>query len=105
MHIHLRIGGVFAKPSENATNTVVLGGWTANSPWTDEIAANNGFSAFEVIARENDNVFFVFKNTEKTQYTYLAEYYAQKYPGTTLEVCDKFTSTTGEEFIILRCNK
>lgn len=95
---------VFSAPLNQANNFTLLGGWTANSPWTDVIRQNQGFTTFEQATLERDNVFFVFQNEPDTPYTYLEDYYRDKHPETTIEVYDTFTTSTGVEFLILECN-
>lgn len=94
---------VFVTTSEQRGNCVMLGGWSANSPWTDRIAKNHGFTSYEVAALEEENVYFVFRNSENTSYLYLENYYADKYPGTTLEIQDVIQTSEGVEFYVLKC--
>lgn len=94
---------VFAQTTVSDSNFVLLGSWPANSPWTDKIAQSNGLGSYEIAALENENVFFVFMNTEFTGYEYLADYYEEKHPGTQLVLHDTFIASTGVEFQILKC--
>lgn len=94
---------VFAKTTVSDSNYVLLGSWSANSPWTEKLAQSNEFGSYEIAALENENIFFVFMNTEVTGYEYLANYYEEKHPGTQLILHDTFTASTGVEFQILKC--
>lgn len=87
-------------PSQN--NFVLMGSWTANSPWTDSIAAAHGISSYENAAVTQDNVFFVFLHTDGTDHTYMNNYLNSKYPGATLELYDTFLTSNGLEFQILQ---
>ena len=94
---------LFTKTPDTAANFVLLGSWPANSPWTDKIAGEQNFTSYETAAFE-DNVYFVFMNTEATGYDYLANYYTEKYPNSIFIVKDTVKTSTGVEFLILKCN-
>ncbi len=93
---------ILTKSPESAANTILLGSWTANSPWTDSIAARYDITSYEEAAVTRDNVYFVFMNAQATDYAYLEEYFQSRYPHTSMKVCDTFTTTNGLEFQILQ---
>ncbi len=93
---------IFQETTPSRNNFVLMGSWTANSPWTDSIASQYNISSYEEAAITQDNVFFVFLNTPGIDYEYLETYLDSKHPGTTLEIYDTFTSTQGLDFYILQ---
>ncbi len=92
----------FAKTPESHHNFVLLGSWVANSPWTDSILQQYGYSSYEAAALEQNNVFFVFMNTEQTNYDYLNDYFNEISPGSSLKVADTVQCSNGIEFNILQ---
>lgn len=93
---------IFEKTPVSHNNFVLLGGWPANSPWTDSILEQYDYSSYEQAVLEGNNVFFVFMNTEETSYNYLNDYFNEKHPSTTLVITDTFKCTSGVEFLILQ---
>jgi len=48
-----------------------------------------------------DNVYFVFIESEGTSWKYIEDYYQEKYPGSVMEVQDVVETTFGQNFLIL----
>lgn len=92
----------FAQTAKTAGNCVLLGSWHANSPWTDSIAAKYGIESYETAAVTQDNVYFVFMNTETTGYEYLENYFHSRYPETSLVLQDTVNTSNGLEFYIMQ---
>lgn len=97
--------GIFQSTPPSQSNSTLMGGWIANSPWTNRIAAEFGITSYEQAAVTQDNVFFVFLNTEATTYDYLNTYLNSKYPGTSLELHDTLITSDGLEFYILKAKQ
>lgn len=93
---------IFEETPASYNNFILLGGWVANSPWTDSVLQEYDYTSYEQAALEGSNVFFVFMNTEQTSYDYLNDYFNEKHPGTFLVVTDTFKCTSGVEFLILQ---
>ena len=97
--------GIFEKPRPTKHNTVLLGSWTANSPWTNRIAEKYQIESYEEAALTKDNVFFVFVNSEYTGYEYLEQYYKSKYPDSYVSIHDTFKTFMGLEVLILKVDR
>ena len=93
---------VFASPLPSHSNFVPLGNWLANSPWTDNIASRRNITSYEEAAITQDNIYFVFMNTDSTNYLYLENYFKSKYPNITLVICDTVYTSNGLEFYVLQ---
>ena len=92
---------VFTKNEASCANTVLLGSWTANSPWTDAVARRFQITSYEEAAVNRDDVYFVFMNTESTGYEYLEHYFQSKYPDSHIEIQDTVLTSNGLEFYVL----
>ncbi len=95
------LGGIFSKTLPSKHNSILLGSWTAHSPWTDCIGKRYQINSYEKAAITQDNVFFVFLNSEATNYNYLEHYFKSKYPDCFVIINDKFITSSGLEFLIL----
>lgn len=93
---------ILAKEYPSVGNYVMMGNWVANSPWLDAIAERYQIESYEEAAIMQDNVFFVFIDSEGTSWQYLADYYAEKYPGSVMEVEEVVETTFGQDFLILK---
>lgn len=93
---------IFEETSVSHNNFVSLGGWPANSPWTDSVLEQYGYDSYEQAVLEGNNVFFVFMNTKEASYDYLNDYFNEKHPGTFLTITDTFQCSNGVEFFILQ---
>ncbi len=93
---------VFDKSNPTRHNTVLLGSWTANSPWTDSIAEKYQITSYEKSALTKNNIFFVFFNSETKEYDYLEQYFKSKYPNSSIKVHDSFKTSMGLEILILK---
>lgn len=93
---------IFSRTPASCNNFILLGGWTANSPWADSIIEQFGYSSYEEAVLKSDNVFFVFMNSEQTDYNYLIDYFNEKYPNSSLIVTDTLQCSNGLEFLILQ---
>lgn len=93
---------LFAKEYPSAGNLVIMGSWTANTQWTDYIAERYKIKSYEEAAIMQDNVYFVCMDSEDTPWQYLADYYAEKYPGSVMEVEEVVETTFGRNFFILK---
>ncbi|MCQ2517407.1 MAG: hypothetical protein MJ119_01475 [Lachnospiraceae bacterium] len=96
---------LLCRNKESAANCAYLGCWTANSPWTDEVAHSFGFDSYEEASLAKDNVYFVFMDAGNTDGGYLKDYYKSKYPGYTLVEADRFTSKSGPGYVIFSVEK
>ncbi len=83
-------------------NFVLLGSWTANSPWTDYIAEQFNIYSYETDAITRSDIYFVFLKGDNTDHHYLEEYYQSKYPNTYLQLCDTVYTSNGLEFYIMQ---
>ncbi len=92
---------IFSKEYESVGNFVLMGNWVANTPWTDKIAERYGIVSYEESAMMQDNVYFVFMESEGTSWKYIEDYYQEKYPGSVMEVQDVVETTFGQNFLIL----
>ncbi len=95
---------IFQPTAPSKGNFILTGGWTASSPWTDNIAARNNIASYEQAAISQDNVLFVFMDMEWTGYDYLNAYLRSKYPDCHLETVDIYQCTDGLQFLILRAS-
>lgn len=93
---------IFAEEYPSVGNYVMMGNWVANSPWTDSIAARYQITSYEEAAVNQDNVYFVFMDSDGTSWQYLADYYAEKYPGSVMEIEEVVETTFGQDFLILK---
>ena len=93
---------VFADEYPSVGNFVIMGSWTANTEWTDYIAKRYEIDSYEEAAIVQDNVYFVCMNSAETPWQYLADYYAEKYPGSVMEVEEVVETTFGQDFLILK---
>ena len=93
---------IFEPSGSSMHNSILLGSWTSNSPWTDYIAENYQITSFETAALTMDNVFFVFFDSGTKEYDYLEQYYQSKYPNSAIRVHDSFKTSMGLEILILK---
>lgn len=93
---------IWSRTPNSASNSVLLGGWIANSPWTDRILRTRGLDSYEKAAVTQDNVYFVFMHTQGLDYDYLEQYLTDKHPNLHLVVSDIVTTSNGLEFYILK---
>lgn len=93
---------IFEKTEKSQANLILLGAWMANSPWTDQIAERYNIESYEEAAIYQDNVYFIFVDDEKLPWQYLADYYAEKYPGSIMEVEDVIETAYGQKFLVLK---
>lgn len=96
---------IFAEEYPSVGNYVLMGNWVANSPWTDSIAERYHIDSYEEAAIRQENVYFVFVEGEGTPWQYLADYYEEKYPGSTMEVEEVVSTSFGQNFLILKVNE
>ena len=92
----------FLPTMPSKANFVLLGSWTANSPWTDSIAEQFDIVSYETDAIARDDIYFVFLKGDNTDHYYLEEYYQSKYPNTYFEQCDTVCAPNGLEFYIMQ---
>lgn len=83
-------------------NFLYLGSWIPHSPWYDAKFERQGISDPAKALYENPNVYVVFMNTEGISYDYLADFYAENYPGVTLEIADTVNVSNDLQFLILK---
>ncbi len=93
---------ILAEEYPSVGNYVMMGNWVANSPWTDSIAEHYQIESYEEAAIMQENVYFVFIDSEGTSWQYLADYYAEKYPGSVMGVEEVVETTFGQDFLILK---
>ena len=96
---------ILAEEYPSVGNYVMMGNWVANSPWTDSIAERYQIESYEEAAIMQDNVYFVFIDSEGTSWQYLSDYYAEKYPGSVMEVEEVVETTFGQDFLIVKVRK
>ncbi|MGN0411839.1 MAG: hypothetical protein ACI4FV_02285 [Lachnospiraceae bacterium] len=84
-------------------NYLFMGSWVPHSPWYAEKFERSGIKEADAAAAlfENPNVYAVFMKTEGTGYEYLSDFYAENYPGVTLEVVEEITVSNDITFQIL----
>jgi len=92
---------LLAGPHENA-NYLFMGGWAAKSPWYEKKLEAAGISDPAAALCENPAVYAVFMNTEETGYGYLEAFYAENYPGISLEETETVNAGNGISFLILK---
>jgi len=92
----------FVSTIPSRANFVLLGSWTANSPWSQSIADAHGITSYERDALVRDDVYFVFLKGDATDYHYMEQYYQSKYPNTYFELCDTVYTSNGLEFHIMQ---
>ena len=73
-----------------------------HSPWYDEKFERAGIADPAAALYRDPNVFAVFMNTEGTGYGYLQDYYAENYPGVSLEIVETVDVSNGIQFFILK---
>lgn len=83
-------------------NFLYLGSWIPHSPWYDVKFERQGITDPAGALFEDPNVFVVFMNTEGISYDYLADFYAENYPGVTLEIADTVNVSNDLQFLILK---
>ena len=85
-------------------NYLFMGSWVPHSPWYAEKFERSGIKEADAAAAlfENPNVYAVFMKTEGTGYEYLSDFYAENYPGVTLEVVEEITVSNDITFQILQ---
>lgn len=83
-------------------NFLYLGSWIPHSPWYDAKFERQGITDPAEALFEDPNVFVVFMNTEGISYDYLADFYAENYPGVTLEIADTVDVSNDLQFLILK---
>lgn len=83
-------------------NFLYMGSWIPHSPWYDAKFQKSDISNPAAALYENPNVYAVFMNTEETDYDYLEAFYAENYPGVSLEVVDTVDTSNGVQFLILK---
>lgn len=83
-------------------NFLYLGSWIPHSPWYDEKFEKQGITDPARALFEDPNVFVVFMNTEGISYDYLSDFYAENYPGVTLEIADTVDVSNDLQFLILK---
>lgn len=83
-------------------NFLYLGSWIPHSPWYDAKFEQQGITDPARALFEDPNVFVVFMNTEGISYDYLADFYAENYPGVTLEIADTVNVSNDLQFLILK---
>lgn len=93
---------IFGTAEKSEANLILLGTWVANSPWTEQIAERYNIESYEEAAICQDNVYFIFVDNESLPWQYLADYYAEKYPGSIMEVEDVIETTYGQNFLVLK---
>lgn len=93
---------VFTQNEASRANTILLGSWTANSPWTDSVARRFQITSYEEAAVSRDDIYFVFMNTEGTGYEYLERYFQSKYPNSHIKIHDTLLTSNGLEFYVLK---
>ena len=93
---------IWAPTPASTSNFVLMGSWTANSPWTDQILNQYGFTSYEEAALTSDHVYFVFMDSPGTSYDYLTDYIASKVNGAFLEIADTFTTSNEISFHIMK---
>lgn len=93
---------IFSKTPESSGNFMLMGSWTANSPWSDSVLAKYGYTAYEQAVTDGNNVYFIFMNSPQIEYDYLNDYFNEKQPGNLLCITDTIHCTNGLEFIVLQ---
>lgn len=83
-------------------NFLYLGSWIPHSPWYDAKFERECITDPAKALYENPNVYVVFMNTEGISYDYLADFYAENYPGVTLEIADTVDVSNDLQFLILK---
>lgn len=83
-------------------NFLYLGSWMPHSPWYNAKFQRDGIINPAKALYENPNVFVVFMNTEGISYDYLADFYAENYPGVSLEIVDTVNVSNELQFLILQ---
>ncbi len=83
------------------SNYLFMGGWAAKSPWYDKKLKQKGILDPASALYENPSVHAVFMNTEETGYGYLEDFYAENYPGVSLEVTETVDAGNGLSFLIV----
>lgn len=96
---------IFAQPEYSAANFIMLGSWTANSPWTDYVAKRYAIDSYEEAAIMRDNVYFIFMDSELTPWQYLEDYYAEKYPGSVTEIEEVLETSFGRDFFVIKVRR
>lgn len=74
-------------------NYVLMGSWLPRSPWYEKTFEQEGIIEEQaaIALYENPQVYAVFMKAEPAGYEYLEKFYAENYPGVTLEVVDEVT--------------
>lgn len=96
------LADVWERPVDSAGNFILLGGWSSDSPWTERVADRYGIESFEKSAICDENVYFVFLDSDVCSYEYLEDYYQEKYPGSYFELADEVMMPDGNQFLILQ---
>ena len=81
-----------------------MGSWVPHSPWYEAKFEKAGIKETDAAAAlfENPNVYAVFMKTEGTGYEYLSDFYAENYPGVTIEVVEEITVSNDITFQIVK---
>ncbi len=93
---------IFIQPKYSASNFIMLGSWTANSPWTDCVAERYQIKSYEEAAIMQDNVYFIVMDSEITPWQYLEDYYTEKYPGSVTEIEEVLETSFGRDFFVIK---
>lgn len=85
-------------------NYLFMGSWVPHSPWYEAKFEKAGIKETDAAAAlfENPNVYAVFMKTEGTGYEYLSDFYAENYPGVTIEVVEEITVSNDITFQIVK---
>lgn len=83
-------------------NFIYMGSWLPNSPWYDRKLEKAGILNPAEALYKDPHVFAVFMNTPVTGYEYLTNFYAENYPGISLEVIETVPVSGDLQFLILK---
>lgn len=85
-------------------NYVLMGSWLPRSPWYEKVFEHEGIGEGQtaIALYENPQVYAVFMKAEIPRYKYLEAFYAENYPGVSIEVVEEITVSGGITFQIVK---
>ncbi len=85
-------------------NYIFMGSWVTHSPWYTAKFERQQIPEEKAAAAlyDNPNVYAVFMDTPETGYEYLQDFYAENYPGVSLETLDTVNTSNDITFFILK---
>lgn len=103
-NLHYRERALSFKPAEYE-NYVYMGSWLANIPLYNEKLKKHGITDPAKALAERDDLFIIYQEYDGGSWEFLNNYFKEHFPGTSLEIADKLTTTNGFVYLFLQVMK